>query len=67
MDGARGGYFFFLSAAIKRPMMPIMTRLYVNKSEYVTIAQPPFPEIRGQEAPPLRGDRPPTAVSSAER
>ena len=26
--GAWGGYFFFLSAAIKRPIMPMITSVY---------------------------------------
>lgn len=35
--------------------MPMMTRLYVNISVYVTIGQPPFRKIRGQRAALCRG------------
>jgi len=39
--------------------MPVWIR-----SEYVTIGQPPFPKIRGQKLPPVRG---PTAYRYWQR
>ena len=62
--GAEGGYFFLL-AAIKRPMMPMITSEYWNSSLYVTIGQPPFRKIREQEAAPRA--RGPTACRYKQR
>lgn len=52
--GQSGGYFFLL-AAIKRPIMPTTKMPVWMRSEYVTIGQPPFRKIRGQKLPPVRG------------
>ena len=54
MDWVPGGYFFLL-AAIKRPIMPTTKMPVWMRSEYVTIGQPPFHKIRGQEAAPCPG------------
>ena len=55
--GRRGGYFFLL-AIIKRPIMPTTKMPVWIRSEYVTIGQPPFPQIRGQKLPPVGGQPP---------
>ena len=52
--GRRGGYFFLL-AAIKRPIMPTTKMPIWIRSEYVTIGQPPFPKTGGKKLPPQRG------------
>ena len=49
-----GGYFF-LWAAIMRPIIPMITSVYWNSSLYVTIGQPPFRKSGGQEAAPCGG------------
>ena len=46
-----GGHFF-LYTWMNRPQIPTMRIQNWNKSEYVTIGQPPFRKIRGQEAAP---------------
>ena len=61
-----GGYFFLL-AAIKRPIMPTTKMPVWIRSEYVTIGQPPFPKIRGQKLPPVRGANRLPYAGSAER
>ena len=38
---SQGGYFFFMMVT-KRPMMPTIARVYVNRPSYVTIIIPPF-------------------------
>ena len=63
--GAWGGYFFLL-AIIKRPIMPTTKMPVWIRSEYVTIGQPPFPQIRGQKLPPV-GGQPPAVCWQCQR
>jgi len=56
---ALGGYFFLplvmLRYAKKSPTMPMITRVYWNKSEKVTTNTPPFKKSQGEQ----KGLRPP--------
>ena len=45
--------------------MPTTKMPVCMRSEYVTIGQPPFHKIRGQEAAPCLGGQPPTVTGSA--